>query len=105
MSAVLDAASGSLVGGAYSALQALSVVALVVAIAWVGRRLLLRGTLAPRSQHMHVEDRVALDLRHALVIVRVEQRRFLLATAEQSPARLIAELSPGAPDAAQRELP
>ena len=92
MGAVLDAADGSIVGGALGALQALSALALVACLLWVGRRLLGRGLLARPSQRMQVEDRLPLDLRHALLIVRVEQRRFLLATSDQRPASLIAEL-------------
>ena len=93
MGAVLDAADGSIVDGTLGALQALSALALIVALAWLARRLFKRGLLARRSQHIHIEDRLGLDLRQALLIVRVEQRRFLLATSEQSPARVIAELT------------
>ena len=75
-------------------LQALAALSLMFALFWFGRRALLRGNLfARRSERMQIEDRIALDLRNALLIVRVEDRRLLLATGEHGPARLIAELA------------
>lgn len=91
MGAVLDSASS----GTPAALQALAALALVAGLWWLLRR---GPTLLPRAQgtSLRVEERIALDGRNALVIVRVDARRLLLATAEGAPARLVCELPPSA---------
>jgi flagellar biogenesis protein FliO len=90
MSAVLDAGTTS---GLLSALQAISALALLAAVFWLGRRLLANAQTGRRSASMLVEERLGLDLKNALLIVRVGERRLLLATGEQGPARLLTELT------------
>lgn len=87
--AVLDMGSS----GVWSALQALSALLLLAALAWTAKRGLLFGKVAAKSATMQVEERIALDLKNALVIVRVGERRLLLAVADAQPARLVCELS------------
>ncbi|MEY4511855.1 MAG: hypothetical protein RLZZ450_3977 [Pseudomonadota bacterium] len=90
----VDADAGSAV---FSALQAVAALLLVLAVVWYARRFLLGGGLVgKRGERMKVEERLGLDLRNALLIVRVDERRLLLATSDHGPARLIAELAPGA---------
>ena len=97
MSALLDAGTSSLAW--LSALQALVALGLLLAVVWYARRALLRGNLlGRRSGELKLEERLGLDLRNALVVVRIGDRRLLLATSDHGPARLIAELSP-APEA------
>ena len=75
-------------------LQALAALVLIFALVWFGKRALARGSLfSRRSAHMHVEDRLAIDLRNALVIVRVEDKRLLLSLSDHGPAQLLAELA------------
>ncbi|MDB4989736.1 MAG: hypothetical protein JWN04_4914 [Myxococcaceae bacterium] len=75
-------------------MQALAALAVVFALVWFGRRALAGSSLfGRRSERMQVEERLALDLRNALVIVCVEERRLLLSTSDHGPARLVAELS------------
>lgn len=90
MGVVLDVGVGSLFG----LLQALAALVLVGALAWLARRLVLQRRLGPQNPALRVEERVPIGVRDALLIVRVEQRRFLLATGERGPARLVAELTP-----------
>ena len=74
--------------------QALAALVLMFGLVWYGRRALARGSLfSRRSAQMRVEDRIAIDLRNALVIVRVEERRLLLALSDHGPAQLITELT------------
>jgi hypothetical protein len=51
---------------------------------------------------VQIEARLPLDTRSALLVVRVEGRRLLLATHSQAPARLVAELS-ASPDGREPE--
>lgn len=91
MSAPLDATPSSLAW--LSVLQALLALGALLALAWFGRRALLRGSLLGRRHgQLELEERLGIDLRNALVIVRVEDRRLLLATSDHGPARLITEL-------------
>jgi flagellar biogenesis protein FliO len=77
-------------------LQALATLGAVAACAWLALRSgALRGALGPRSQRLDIEDRLRLDARSQLLIVRVEQRRLLIATHTDSAARLLAELGTG----------
>lgn len=88
----IDAGSGSAL---FSALQAVAALLLVLAVAWYARRFLLGGGLASkRGGRMQIEERLGLDLRNALLIVRVDERRLLLATSDRGPARLVSELTP-----------
>jgi len=92
VSAPLDASASSLAW--LSALQALAALALLLAVAWYARRALLRGSLlGRRNGQLQLEERLGIDLRNALVIVRIADRRLLLATSDHGPARLIAELA------------
>ena len=89
MGAVLDMGHS----GVWSVLQALSALLLLGALVWAAKRGLLFGKAAAKSASMQVEERIALDLKNALVIVRVGERRLLLAIADAQPARLLCELS------------
>lgn len=107
MGAVLDAGGNGLDGGfggaLFTALQALAALALLGGLVWLVRRTLLATRFGARAdQQIRVEERMALDLRNALVIVRVEDRRLLLALGDQGPPRLIAELSSGREAAQER---
>jgi flagellar biogenesis protein FliO len=89
----IDADAGSAV---FSALQAFAALLLVLAGVWYARRFLLAGGLsARRGERLKVEERLGIDLRNALLVVRVDERRFFLAVSDRGPARLIAELAPG----------
>jgi flagellar biogenesis protein FliO len=89
--ALLQATTGS---AFFATLQALSALLLVLVVVWYTRRALLGGGLiGKRGERMKLEERLGLDLRNALVIVRVEERRLLLALSDRGPARLIAELA------------
>jgi flagellar biogenesis protein FliO len=92
MSSLLSA--GAALGDYLSGLlQALAALGAVAACAWLALRFgALRGALGPRSQRLSVEDRLRLDARSQLLIVRVEQRRLLIATHTDGAARLLAEL-------------
>jgi flagellar biogenesis protein FliO len=80
-------------------LQALAALGVVAAFAFLVLRFgALRSALGPRGQRLSIEDRLRLDARSQLLIVRVEQRRLLIATHTEGPARLLAELGePGEP--------
>jgi flagellar biogenesis protein FliO len=74
-------------------LQALAALGVVAAFAFLVLRFgALRGALGPRGQRLSIEDRLRLDARSQLLIVRVEQRRLLIATHTEGAARLLAEL-------------
>ena len=93
MGAVLDSGHSGLL----AALQAIAALLLVGGLLWLGRRSL--GALRAQrtaTGSMRIEERLPLDLKSALVIVRVGDRRLLLATADAQPARLLAELSTAA---------
>jgi flagellar biogenesis protein FliO len=97
----IDPGAGSAV---FSALQAVAALLLVLAVAWYARRFLLGGGLSSkRGERMKIEERLGLDLRNALLIVRVDERRLLLATSDRGPARLVAELTPAALPLDERE--
>jgi flagellar biogenesis protein FliO len=83
-------ALGSELYGLLQAALALVVVALlaVVCLRWLARR----GWGRNRGTLVEVEERVALDARNSLMVVRVEGRRLLLATHHAGPARLVTEL-------------
>jgi flagellar biogenesis protein FliO len=103
MSAVLDAGQTS---GLLSALQAVAALALVAALVWLGRRLLASAQLGRRgSESMRVEERIALDLKNTLLIVRVGPRRLLVSTGEHGPARLLAELAAHEPSSSVPSVP
>lgn len=87
-----DADPGS---AAFSALQAFAALLLVAAGVWYARRFLLGSNVTgKRGGRMKIEERLGLDLRNGLLIVRIDERRLLLATSDRGPARLITELSP-----------
>jgi flagellar biogenesis protein FliO len=97
VSALLDSATGALFGVA----QALCALALLLAVIWLLRRTRM-GSLpfgAHKARALAVEERIPIDLRSGLVIVRVEGRRLLLATSDSGPARLVSELTPAEPGA------
>ena len=95
MGVVLDVGVGSLFG----LLQALAALVFVGALAWLARRLVLQRRFGRESAALRIEERLPIGLRDSLLIVRVEQRRFLLSTGERGPARLIAELASGSANA------
>lgn len=88
MGVLLDVGVGSLAG----VLQALSALLIVGALTWSLRRWLALGKRRSTGSTLSVEARLPLHPRGSLVIVQAERRRFLLATHEHGPARLIAEL-------------
>jgi hypothetical protein len=83
--------------GFVQALVALLVISglAVLCLRWLARQGLGRA----RGKSLLVEERIALDAHSALLVVRVENRRLLLATHRSAAARLLAELE-GAPEAA-----
>jgi flagellar biogenesis protein FliO len=92
MGAVLDSASS----GIPAALQALAALALVAGMWW----LLKHGPMlrpGARGTNLQVEERIALDGQSALLIVRVDARRLLLATSKGAAARLVCELAQQSP--------
>jgi flagellar biogenesis protein FliO len=93
LDAALDAALHSGQSAILSVLQALAAMLLLAALFWIGRRGLMMRNTRGQSATMQVEERIALDLKNALIIVRVGDRRLLLATAEVGTARLLCELA------------
>jgi flagellar biogenesis protein FliO len=89
----LLSASASLGDYLSGQLQALAALGVVAAFAFLVLRFgALRAALGPRGQRLSVEDRLRLDARSQLLIVRVERRRLLIATHTEGAARLLAEL-------------
>ena len=98
LEAAIAASTTSLSADVMGAAQGLATLALVASVAWLVLRLRAQGLSGrAQGQQLQVEERVVLDPRSALVIVRVEDRRLLLATSDQGAARLIAELAPTRP--------
>jgi len=93
MSALLDVGTPTLGAEIFATAQALAALLLVGALAWVAFRVLPRRRTTGALGAIEVEARLPIDLRNALVIVRVEERRLLLATSDHGPARLVTELS------------
>lgn len=92
-SAASSPPEGAFGSAAFSLLSALCALALLAALTWLVLR--LRTSAALRgSANLRIEERVALDLKGSLLIVRVDSRRLLLATSDRGPARLLAELAP-----------
>lgn len=98
--------SGAALGDYLSGLlQALAALGVVAAFAFVALRLgALRGALSARGQRLSVEDRLRLDARSQLLIVRVEQRRLLIATHADGAARLLTELGEAASEPGVRPV-
>lgn len=96
MGVLLDVGVGSLAG----VLQALSALLILGALTWSLRRWFTLGERRRAGETLRVEARLPLHPRGSLVIVRAERRRFLLATHEHGPARLIAELQDGPAESA-----
>lgn len=89
MNVRLEGLTGELFGLA----QALSALALLLAAVWLVRRLRPGGGFGARKNRLlAIEERLPLDLRGGLVIVRAEGRRLLLSVSDQGPARLLTEL-------------
>lgn len=89
MSVRLESFTGELFGLA----QALSALALLFAAVWLVRRMRFGSPFGARKNRLlSIEERLPLDLRSGLVIVRAEGRRLLLAVSDQGPARLLVEL-------------
>lgn len=89
---VLGPALESSQDGLLSVLQALSALAVVALVIWLARSGFARLYPGKRGTRMQIEERLALDVKNALVIVRVDERRLLLATHDREPARLLREL-------------
>lgn len=101
----LLSASASLGDYLSGLLQALAALGVVAAFAFLVLRFgALRAALGPRGQRLSVEDRLRLDARSQLLIVRVEQRRLLIATHTEGAARLLAELDEAAAEQAGAPL-
>lgn len=98
---VLAQASGAGAAGyALDMLRALLALAGVCLLAWVSLRLLARGTLrgpwaARRDRTVEVLERVPLEGRRSLYVVRAQDKLLLLGTGESGPPALITELDPG----------
>jgi flagellar biogenesis protein FliO len=72
--------------------QALCALALLGALVWLVRRTGFHVLVPRKNRLLQVEERLPLDLRNGLVIVRAEGRRLLLAVSDHGPARLLLEL-------------
>jgi flagellar biogenesis protein FliO len=82
-----------LTGELFGLAQALSALALLLAAVWLVRRLRTGGGFgAHKNRLLAIEERLPLDLRGGLVIVRAEGRRLLLSVSDHGPARLLTEL-------------
>jgi len=89
---VLQAAR-SVPGGYGAALvQSLLALAAVSILAWVVLRWSARAGLGRGGKHLEVLERLALDHRRGLVLVRAGRRRLLLGIGEGAAPRLVAEL-------------
>ncbi|HVZ33933.1 MAG TPA: hypothetical protein VG963_16010, partial [Polyangiaceae bacterium] len=67
MSALLQAASGSLLGEMFAVLQALAALVLVALLVWLARRALQGGRFGlRRGERIQIEERLAIDMRNAL---------------------------------------
>lgn len=77
--------------------QALSALLLLGALVWVVRRVGFGVFSLRKGRALEIEERLPLDMRGGLVIVRAEGRRWLLATSDRGPARLLVELAPVPP--------
>lgn len=106
MPAILQAAGGGLPGGyGTSLLQALLALGAVCLIAWwVLRALGRQGVGRARSGRIEVLERVPLDARRSLYLVRIGDRAWLVGAGDGASPTLLAELSPEAlPPAPQSE--
>jgi flagellar biogenesis protein FliO len=92
--------AGDYASGLLQAITALGVVAAFTFL--VLRFTALRGALGQRGKLLNIEESLRLDPRNSLLIVRVEQRRLLIATHTDGSARLLAELSRAEPLCAER---
>ena len=92
MGALLAAENATLGAEILAVLQAFALLALVGLCAFTVRRV-LKSARERSGVRLAVEERLSLDLRNALVIVRVDERRLLLATSDRGPARLVTELT------------
>lgn len=92
---VLQAARS--VPGGYGAalLQSLLALAAVSILAWVVLRWSARAGLGRGGKHLEVLERLALDHRRGLVLVRAGRRTLLLGVGEGAAPRLVAELDAG----------
>ena len=93
---VLQAAARPLPGGYGVALvQSLLALVAVCILAWVVLRWSAKAGLGVgRGEHLEVVERMALDARRSVVVVRVGKRLLLLGVGEQAAPSLIAELDP-----------
>jgi flagellar biogenesis protein FliO len=72
--------------------QALCALALIGGLFWLVRRARY-GSPFVKNRTLEIEERLPIDMRSGLLIVRAEGRRLLLAVSDHGPARLITELS------------
>jgi flagellar biogenesis protein FliO len=77
-----------------SVVQALVVLALTAALAYLSLRFGAARGLLPGSKgkQLEIEERMRLDAKNQLLIVRVEGKRLLVATHAQGAAQLLLEL-------------
>lgn len=88
-------ASRSLPGGYGAALlQSLLALAAVCILAWVVLRWSAKAGLGTGGRHLEVLERLALDHRRGLVLVRAGERVLLLGVGEGAAPTLVAELDP-----------
>lgn len=110
MTTLSQAASSLATDYALSLLQAVVVLGLTAALAYLTLRFgAARGLLGrTRGKLIQIEESVRLDGKSSLLIVRVEGRRLLVSTHAQSTPQLVLELAPHAAEvtvSATREEP
>lgn len=95
---LLQATERPLPGGyGVALLQSLLALAAVCVLAWVVLRWSAKAGfgIGARGEHLEVIERLALDHRRSVVVVRVGQRMMLLGVGENAAPTLLAELQPG----------
>jgi len=84
--------------------QSLLALVAVCVLAWVVLRWSARAGLGiGRGEHLEVVERMALDARRSIVVVRVGKRLLLLGVGEQAAPSLLTELDPD--ELPRREAP
>ena len=93
--------------GGYGAalLQSLLALAAVSVLAWVVLRWSARAWLGRGGTHLEIIERLALDHRRGLVLVRAGRRTLLLGVGEGAAPSLVAELDPSEVPAVPRGKP
>jgi flagellar biogenesis protein FliO len=96
MGVLLDTEAGTSQWG-MALLEALLALVLVAALAWLVLKFIAaRAVVAPKAGKLVIEERVMLDMKSSLLVVRVGGRRLLVSAGEGGPPRLLTELDPEA---------